>query len=100
MAPWLRALATLAEDQASTPSMHIVAPKPLELQFQGIHRPLLVSVGTACPWCTDYLQTFILHTKINKPIVRSQIGAENVPQWVEYLPSTYEALGGSILSTP
>lgn len=40
----------LAENSGVVPNTH-VAPHNLQLQFQGIRRPLRVSMGTECMWC-------------------------------------------------
>ena len=45
MAQQLRALTALPEDPSSVPCIHVVAHNPLYLEFQGIWRPLLTSVG-------------------------------------------------------
>ena len=48
MARQLRALVVLPVDRGSIPSLYMVAHNNLQLQFQRIQCPLLVSMGNAC----------------------------------------------------
>lgn len=53
MAQPLRALAALLEDSCSSPSPHRAAHAHLQVQFQGIWHPLLVSMAIVWTRCTD-----------------------------------------------
>lgn len=67
MVQWLRVLAALTEDQASTPSTHMAIYSHLELQAQRIQHPHLASVDTAWMWYTDTQEgKKHIHIKINK----------------------------------
>lgn len=62
MAPWLRALVTLAKDPGSVSRTHKAVHNQLWLQFQGICCLLLALTGTACIW---YAGKTLIHIKQN-----------------------------------
>lgn len=65
VAQWLHALTALAVDLGSVPGAYKVTHNHLQLQFQGIRRPLLASWSITCTRYTQYKQTLNIH-KINR----------------------------------
>lgn len=53
MTQGLRELDSLPENLGTIPISHVVTHSHLQLQFQRIQCPLLVSIGTACTWCIN-----------------------------------------------